>query len=352
MLDVIRSDIRQLTAYQVPDARGLIKLDAMENPYSLPAALRAGWLAALEHTELNRYPDPQARTLCEVLRQTMAIPEHCGLLLGNGSDELIQILALAVTGANQRLLAFEPGFVMYRLIAQLTGLEYIGVTLTADAFALDLDRALEAITRQHPALTFIAYPNNPTGNLFDPQGIEKIIEAAAPGLVVFDEAYAPFANASFMPYLETAPNLLILRTVSKMGLAGLRLGYLVGAAECIDELNKVRLPYNINVLTQHSATFALRHQAIFNQQTEQICSERQRLIAAFNAIAHIHCYPSAANFLLLRLSNAPAVFDHLKQQGILVKNLHGSHPLLNNCLRITVGTPEDNTALINVLFQC
>jgi histidinol-phosphate aminotransferase len=352
--DLIRSDIQALRAYQVPDAAGLIKLDAMENPYGWPEALRDEWLESLRKAAINRYPDPQGRALQLVIREAMGVPEDMALLLGNGSDELIQMLCLAVAAPGRKLLSVEPGFVMYRMIALFAGLGYAGVPLRADDFSIDLDATLAAIERERPALVFLAYPNNPTGNLFEAGAIERIIEAS-PGLVVVDEAYAPFTDASFLPRLGDWPNLLVMRTVSKMGLAGLRLGYLAGPPAWLEQLDKVRLPYNINVLTQASAAFALSHRAVFDEQTGRIRTDRAELFAALAAMqrdgAGIRPYPSDANFILLRTApgRAGALFDGLLRRGVLIKRLDGSHPLLTDCLRVTVGRPEENAAFLDAL---
>ena len=349
---LVRPEIRALTAYSVPDATGLIKLDAMENPYTWPDGMRQAWLDQLATLEVNRYPDPRGLALQEVLRATMGIPEDMALLLGNGSDELIQMLVLALAGEGRRVLSVEPGFVMYRLIARCAGMRYCGIPLQAADFALDREAVLAALARERPVLTFLAYPNNPTGNLFERSVLEEIL-AAAPGLVVLDEAYAPFTEATFMDRLGEWPNLLVLRTLSKMGLAGLRLGLLAGPHAWIDEIDKTRLPYNINVLSQASAAFALRHKAVFDAQTREIRSERARLFAALSARTDLRPYPSEANFLLLRLApgRAGAVFASLKAQGILVKNLDGAHPQLADCLRVTVGRPEENAAFLEALSR-
>ncbi len=269
--------------------------------------------------------------LQQALREAMGIPADMALLLGNGSDELIQMLAMAVAapGANgpRKVLSLEPGFVMYRMIALFAGLDYVGVPLRAEDFALDLDATLAAIAREQPALVFIAYPNNPTGNLFDPAAIEQIIQAS-PGLVIVDEAYAPFTDHSFLRRLGDWPNLLVLRTVSKMGLAGLRLGYLAGPTGVAEQIDKVRLPYNINVLTQASAAFALRHRATLDEQTNRIRADRAVLFDALASIDALRPYPSDANFILVRTEPGRAghLFDGLRQRGVLIKHLDGSPP--------------------------
>lgn len=347
---LVRPEIRALKAYHVPESAGLIKLDAMENPYTWPEALQAEWLETLRGLELNRYPDPQGRVLQAALREAMEIPEDMGLLLGNGSDELIQMLALTVAAPGRKILSVDPGFVMYRMIGLFAGMDYVGVPLQAEDFSIDLPAVLEAIEREQPALVYLAYPNNPTGNRFDADDMVRIIEAA-PGLVIVDEAYAPFTDSSFMGLVGDWDNLLVMRTVSKMGLAGLRLGYLVGPPDWLAEIDKVRLPYNINVLTQVSAAFALKHKAVFDEQTRTIRAERTRLQDALHRIPGLHPYPSEANFILTRVpeGRAGALFDGLKQAGILIKNLDGAHPLLADCLRVTVGTPEENAALVRAL---
>jgi histidinol-phosphate aminotransferase len=347
---LVRPEVRELKAYHVPDAIGLIKLDAMENPYPWPGDLRDEWLDLLREVAVNRYPDPHARELHSVLREAMRIPAEMGLLLGNGSDELIQMLALTLARPGAKVLSVDPGFVMYRMIGLLAGMEHVGVPLRPGDFSLDLPAVLEAVEREQPVLTFIAYPNNPTGNLFPAAAIEEIV-AAAPGLVIVDEAYAPFTDASFLPRLGTRPNLLVMRTVSKMGLAGLRLGLLAGPPRWLDEIEKTRLPYNINVLTQVSAGLALRHRAVFDEQTRRIREARGRLFEALGAIEGVRPYPSEANFILLRLQagHAGAAFEGLKARGVLVKNLHGAHPLLADCLRVTVGLPEENDAFLSAL---
>ncbi len=343
----VRPEIRALSAYHVADPGDLVKLDAMENPYTWPQPLVEEWLQLLRDVSVNRYPDPAARRLSERLRESMGVPADMGILLGNGSDELIQILALALQGGGRSIMAPEPGFVMYRMIATFAGMEYTGVPLRED-FSLDGPAMLEAIARHRPALVFLAYPNNPSGNLFDEDDVRAVIETA-PGLVVVDEAYHAFAERSFMGQLGRYPNLLVMRTLSKLGLAGLRLGLLAGPKDWLHELDKVRLPYNINVLTQASAEFALRHGGVFDAQTAAIRDERTRLLAGLAALPAITVYPSSANFILFRVpGRADAVFAGLKAGGVLIKNLNRPGAL-EDCLRVTVGTPEENALFLERL---
>lgn len=348
----IRPQIRALSPYHVPDARGMIKLDAMENPYGLPAELVPAWLDCLRAVPLNRYPDPAAQALKGLLRGILGLPEQMGLILGNGSDELIQMIALAVAGPGRAVVAPSPSFVMYRMIASYVDLSYVGVPLLRTDFGLDEVAMMEAIERHRPAVVFLAYPNNPTGNLWSRRSMERIVERA-PGLVVVDEAYAPFASDSFLDRTGEYPNLLVMRTLSKMGLAGLRLGYLVGPDPWLHELEKLRLPYNINALTQASAEFALSHQAVFDRQAAQIREDRAALAAALARLPGIRVFPSEANFILFATPTGTAdrVFRCLRDQGVLIKNL-SAQPGLADSLRVTVGAPAENQAFVCALRHC
>ena len=345
--DIVRDEIRALSAYHVPDSAGMVKLDAMENPYRLPAELTHAIIARVTGAALNRYPDPGARALKAQLRAAMAVPAGMDIVLGNGSDELIQLLALAVARPGAVMLGLEPSFVMFRMLAVVTGMRYVGVPLAAD-FSIDAAATLAAVRDCAPALIFIAYPNNPSGNLFDAQVITRIIETA-PGIVVVDEAYHAFAGASFMPRLAAYPNLMVMRTVSKLGLAGLRLGLLAGRGAWLAHVDKVRLPYNVNVLTQLVACEVLRHADVLDAQAAAIRGERTRLATELKRVPGVVAYASDANFILFRVANADQVFSGLKQRGILIKNLSGTHPLLTDCLRVTVGTPDENTQFLSAL---
>jgi len=346
---LLRREILDLHAYHVPDSAGYIKLDAMENPYSVPPALRSEIAEAVAAAAINRYPDPAAASLKEKILGVLGLPDGMEVLLGNGSDELIQLLAMAVNKPGATLLSVEPSFVMYRMIATFTGMRYVGVPLTAD-FSLDLPAILAAIRREQPALIFLAYPNNPTGNLFPADAVTQIIEAAQ-GLVVVDEAYYAFAGDSFITRLARYPNLLVMRTFSKLGMAGLRLGFLAGSAAWLGQLEKLRLPYNVGVLPQLVAGKLLEHHEVLLRQAEQIKLDRATLYRQLSEIAAVRVYPSEANFLLFRVANATEVFNGLKRRGVLIKNLHGGHPMLDDCLRVTVGTPEENERFVTALQE-
>ena len=344
---LIRQDLQSMHAYAVQDATGLIKLDAMENPHRLPAALQAELGQRLGAVALNRYPGPRIDDLRAALARYADMPAGCALMVGNGSDELISLLALACDVPGASILAPLPGFVMYAMSAQLQGLKFVGVDLTAD-FALD-EAAMSAAIREHqPAIIYLAYPNNPTANLWDDDVIERIVQMA-PGLVVIDEAYQPFSSRSYINRLARHPHVLLMRTLSKFGLAGVRIGYMLGAAALIAEIDKVRPPYNISALNAEAALFALEHADVYAAQAEDLRAQRGALLDALSHLSGVQVWPSDANMVLVRVADAASVFDGLKRRGILVKNVSKMHPLLANCLRLTVGTADENAQMLAAL---
>jgi histidinol-phosphate aminotransferase len=345
--ELIRPEILALSAYPVPSSAGFIKLDAMENPYAFPAELKPALTEHLATASLNRYPDASASELREAIRKAMNIPDALEIVLGNGSDEIIQMIAVACAKPGAVLLSFEPSFVMFRMIATFCGLHYVGVSLSRD-FAIDIVATRAAIKQHQPAVTFIAYPNNPTGNLFDRDMIREIIKLS-PGLVVIDEAYFAFSSDSFLDEIANFPNAVLMRTVSKLGLAGLRLGFLAGHPEWTREFDKVRLPYNINNLTQAAATFALRHYDALLAQAAILCIERSQLLKVLCTIPGVTVFPSEANFMLLRVPDSEKTFKALLSSKILVKHTSASHVLLGNTLRVTIGTPSENAAFVSAL---
>ena len=349
---VIRPEILALSAYHVPPSKGMVKLDAMENPYLLPDELREEIAHITADAPVNRYPDPSAATLKVALREALAVPDKMEIMLGNGSDEIIQTIALACARPGAVLMSVEPAFVMFRMIATFVGMNYVGVPLNPD-FSLDVNAMLVAIAEHQPAVIFIAYPNNPTGNLFDASGISRIIDAA-PGLVIVDEAYHAFANVTFMDGLAQFPNLLLMRTLSKSGLAGLRLGLLAGRPDWLMHLEKLRLPYNVGIVTQLITEKVLQHWEVLLRQGEAIKIERGMLSKRLEALNGIQVFPTDANFILFRVTRRDAlqVFEGLKERGILIKNLDGSHLLLKNCLRVTVGKTDENAQFVAALEAC
>ena len=346
----VRQDVKSMHAYAIQPSAGFIKLDAMENPFRLSEALQRELGERLGQVAINRYPTSCVGDVIAALAKYVDLPAGCKLMLGNGSDELIAMLALACDVPGATIVAPLPGFVMYEMSARLQGLAFVGVRLTAD-FELDEAAMLAAIERDRPAITYIAYPNNPTANLFDGGAVERIVAAvgAQEGFVVFDEAYQPFSSRTWMNHLAHHEHVLVMRTLSKFGLAGVRLGYMAGAASLIDEIDKVRPPYNIGALNAEATLFALEHAGEFDRQAAVLRSERERLQAAFRDIDGIRAFPSEANMILVRVPDGAATFQRMKEHGVLVKHVAGLHPLLANCLRVTVGTPEENVRMLDAL---
>ncbi len=350
VLNLIRSDIRQMQAYQVADVpAGCIKLDAMESPYEYPEELKNQLGAVLAQAPIRLYPNPSTCGLLPALRQAYQIPAEAEVVLGNGSDELIQLLTMLVSNPGAKVLAPAPSFVMYRINAEFFGLEFIGVPLTAD-FKMDLDAMLAAIETHQPALIFLAYPNNPTGGRFAREKVMAIIQAAR-GIVVVDEAYGAFASDSFLNEAGKISNLVVLRTLSKVGFAGLRIGYAASTPEIIGELKKIVPPYNMNQLSLAAAEFALQYQPFINENITKLKAERERMRTALHMYECVEDFASEANFLTIRVPDAQALFEALKDANILIKKLHGMHPLLDQCVRITIGLPEQNQAVLNVMQQ-
>ena len=347
---VVRTDIQGLHAYAVQPSAGLVKVDTMENPHRLPEALQQALGQRLGRVAINRYPAERSNDLAAALARHAGLPEGNALMLGNGSDELISLLSLACAVPGAMFMSPMPSFVMYGLSAALQGVKFVGVPLTAD-FELDEAAMLAAIEQHRPALLYLAYPNNPTANLWDDAVIERLILAMGhhQGLVVLDEAYQPFAERDSMGRLRRHAHVLVMRTMSKFGLAGVRIGYLMGRQALIGEFDKLRPPFNISVLNAEAGLFALEHADEYAAQAVLIRSERERLYRALQDLPGVHPYPSQANMLLARVADAAATFAGMRQRGVLVKNVSGLHPLLANCLRITVGTHDENTLMLAAL---
>ncbi|MBA3594758.1 MAG: histidinol-phosphate transaminase [Pseudomonadota bacterium] len=355
---LIRQDVQSMHAYAIQDSMGMVKLDAMENPHRLPAALQAHLGQRLGAVALNRYPDGRVNELRHALADYAQMPEGFDIMLGNGSDELISLLAMACDVSGEAagsgrpaaaILAPLPGFVMYGMSAQLQGLKFIGVPLTPD-FELDEAAMLAAIAEHRPSIIYIAYPNNPTANLWDDAVIDKVI-AAAPGLVVMDEAYQPFASKSYIDRIARHGHVLLMRTMSKFGLAGVRLGYMMGPKALIAEVDKVRPPYNISVLNYECALFALEHAEVFAAQAEDIRAQRTVLVNALQALPEVKTWKSDANMVLVRVPDAAKTFEGMRSRGVLVKNVSKMHALLGDCLRLTVGTADENALMLAALKE-
>ncbi len=344
---LIRPDVLAMSGYHVPPAAGLVKLDAMENPYALPAELRRALAERLAAVAINRYPAPSYARLKQLIRERLGVPAGADVLVGNGSDELITMVSVATAKPGATVLAPAPSFVMYDLSTRFAGSRFVPVPLAAD-LSLDLDAMLAAIAEHRPAVVWLAYPNNPTGSCFDRAAVERIL-AAAPGLVVLDEAYQPFALDSWMDDLPAHDHLVVMRTVSKLGLAGIRIGYLAASPRWVAEFDKVRPPYNVSVLDEAAAEFALEHLEVLQAQCARIREDRERLRAALDAIPGVTTFPTRANFVLVRVAGASAVAAGMRERGVLIKDVSRMHPLLADCLRLTVGTADENAAMLAAL---
>ena len=347
LMQRIRQDVQSMHAYAIQDSSGMVKLDAMENPHRLSADLQKALGERLGALALNRYPGERVNALRHALASYAGMPEGFDIMLGNGSDELISLLAMACDVSGASILSPLPGFVMYAMSAQLQGLGFHGVPLTAD-FELDETAMLAAIAQHKPSIVYLAYPNNPTGNLWSDDTIEKIVlaQGAQGGLVVMDEAYQPFASKSYIDRITRHSHVLLMRTLSKFGLAGVRLGYMIGPKALVAEVDKVRPPYNISVLNTECALFALEHADVFATQAKDLRAQRARLLKELASLAGVTPFPSEANMILVRVPDAAKTFEGLKAQGVLIKNVSKMHPLLANCLRLTVGTAQENTQLL------
>jgi histidinol-phosphate aminotransferase len=348
----LRRDIQSMHAYAVQPSAGMVKLDTMENPFRLPEALQRELGERLGRVAINRYPAERTEDLRAALARHAGMPEGCALTLGNGSDELITMLSMACDVPGAVFMAPLPGFVMYAMSAALQGVRFVGVPLTPE-FELDEAAMRAAIAEHRPALLYLAYPNNPTANLWDDAVIDRLVEAmaAVDGLVVMDEAYQPFAARDSMPRLRRWPHVLVMRTMSKFGLAGVRVGYLMGRREVVAEVDKLRPPFNIGVLNAEAALFALDRAGEYARQAALIRSERERVSAALAALPGVRPFPSQANMILARVADAARTFAGLRERRVLVKNVSALHPLLANCLRITVGTPQENDTMLSALKE-
>ena len=334
----VRPNIRSLSAYEAKDIPCKVKLDANESPYGFKDALKV-----VKSINTNRYPDPAAKELKKLVSMELRLRTE-NIIHGNGSDELIYYLITTFGGP---VLYPVPTFSMYGIISQAIGEKRIAIPLDKE-FDLELEKILKAIKKQKPKLIFLSSPNNPTGNCFSSDRILKIIEVSN-GIVVVDEAYQPFASdKGFMPMLKDYKNLVIMRTLSKIGLAGLRVGFLIADGEIINEVNKVRLPFNLNSLSQAVAVKVLKNKKALKSYTKSIISERGRLFSEMAKIKGIKPYPSEANFILFRVKEPDKIYKRLLKRGILVRNMNG---VVNNCLRVTVGTPEENRIFLNAMKE-
>ncbi len=335
-----RKNIQSLMAYAAKEIPCRVKMDANESPYS-PIPLENIFSKKDIFTSLNRYPDPEGKELKKAIARDLKIkPEN--ILLGNGSDEIINYLIATFGGP---VLYPVPTFVMYGITAQIFGQKHIAIPLDKD-FDLDLEIILKSIRKENPKLIFLSSPNNPTGNCFSADRILKIIEASK-NIVVVDEAYQPFASKKgFLPLLNDYHNLVILRTFSKIGLAAIRTGYLIGHKDFINEVNKSRLPYNLNSISQAIAIEGIKNKKIIDAHIQAIIRERKRLFKELSKMQGVQPFPSEANFILFRVLDTETAYNKFIELGVLIRNMSG---VVKNALRVTVGTPDENAIFIDAI---
>jgi len=359
---LVREPLRAAAAYQVPHPEGIrVKLDANEMPFGLPPEVRAELARELATVALNRYPDPSHQELRAELSRQVGLPIDA-LLVGNGSDEIIQMLITCFAEprpgqARARVAYPSPTFVVFRGAALAVGCEPVEIPTDPEAdFALQPDDLERAIAAARPNLVFFARPNNPTGTLWPSHLVADLARRHPDLVVVSDEAYAAYAGDGMVAMLPELPNLFVMQTLSKVGLAGLRVGYLCGRPDLIAEIGKVRAPYNVGALNQRAALWILRHhRALLLRGCADVVVERERLAAALDQLADLRVFTSRANLILFRVGRpgdgrATRVWQRLCERGVLIKNFDRPGPL-SGCLRVTIGTAEENEIFLAALGE-
>ena len=341
----IRGNVRSMSSYSVPRVECGVKLDGNESPYDVAAELEAEVFERLRLMEINRYPDPEARSVRAAVARAESFPPE-GILLGNGSDEFIQMIVAVFTGKTGRVMVPSPTFSMYKLTSLVLGKEVVETELDGN-FDIDVADAEEKIRSGDPDVIFLATPNNPTGNSFSEDRVLGIVERSG-GVVVVDEAYFDFSGKSYVPLVEKHENLMVMRTMSKTGFAGARLGTLFAAPALAAEVNKARMPYNVNSFSQAVMSLALERPEAVREKVDLVLAERRRLGEELSRMDGLAVYPTDANFFLVEVDDAGFVFGELVKKGVLVRRFE-SPARLRNCLRITVGTREENESLLSAL---
>jgi histidinol-phosphate aminotransferase len=339
--------IRDISPYSVPRFDCKIRLDGNESPFSLSKEVQDKVDRVVKEIDINRYPDSEAKRLIEIISGVCDFPKG-GILLGNGSDELIGMLITTFTSGTGRILCPTPTFSMYKLTGLAMGAEIIEVPLD-EKFDIDLDETISMIENNDPDLIFLASPNNPTGNMYSASKIAEIVSVAK-GIVVVDEAYSDFSGYTFLPLVKECENLVILRTLSKVGFAGLRIGMLLARGYLVSEINKVRYPYNINSLSQAVAEVVLENHKFVTENIQLIIRERDRVYEALSVLEGIEANPSDANFIFFKVNDADAVFSELVQRDVLIRNFNRPGRL-QNCMRVTIGTPQENDSFLSALSE-
>jgi histidinol-phosphate aminotransferase len=343
----VKLAVKSLSAYSVPHYAARVKLDGNESPFSLPPEVSKEVFDKLSEIDVNRYPDPEARGLRNRISRIYGFPPG-GILLGNGSDELIGMLITTFSGGTGRMLCPVPTFSMYGLSGIALGMELLEAELDP-GFDLDINKIADLIARKDPDLIFLASPNNPTGNMYSTDRIREIIRLSS-GVVVVDEAYSDFSGYTFLPLIEKHENLIILRTMSKVGFAGIRLGILYGRDNLVREINKIRYPYNINSFTQVAAEVILGHQEFISENIQLVARERDRVYKALSEMRGVDPYPSDANFILFKVRDSDYIFNELIGRDVIIRNFNRPGRL-KNCMRVTIGTPGENNLFLSALGE-
>jgi histidinol-phosphate aminotransferase len=344
----VKPAVRALGAYTLAARQARVKINQNENPYDLPLALKRRVMERALSRPWSRYPEFDPKELIEALA-AFAGWRPDGVLAGNGSNELIEALLLVTVGAATRVVIPEPTFTLYALMTKILGGEPIRVGLGPE-LEYDADALIQARSASRASVTIVCSPNNPTGGVLALADIERLC-GDGDGLVVVDEAYHDFSGISAVPLLARHPNLVVLRTFSKaMSLAGARVGYLLACPELVGEVNKARLPYNINFFSQMAALATLEEWGAFRKVVDDLVDERERVFEALRATPGVKAYPSRANFILFELleTDPKRVFESLYADGVLVRDVT-SYPRLGRALRVSVGSPDENAAFLSGL---
>lgn len=343
----VRDDLSALEGYHSPQVDVRVRLNTNESPLAPPPEFIAALSREIAGISWNRYPDRTARGLRTALADHHGVhPEN--VFVANGSNEVIQTLLLTFAGPGRTVATFEPTYQLHAHIARITGARVVESERRPD-FSLDPQQVVEVIETSRPHVTFLCSPNNPTGTVDTPEVLERAL-ARSGGLIAVDEAYGQFAPRSALDLLDEETPLVVVRTFSKTwSMAAVRLGYLVGPKWLVAELDKVVLPYHLDAVKQIAGTVALRFAPQMLERVGFLVSERERLVAALNGL-DLEVFPSGANFVLFRPRSLPGrhLWQALVDRGVLIRDC-SSWPRLSDCLRVTIGSAEENDCFVQSL---
>lgn len=348
-MNLIKPAVRAVAAYHLRDLRPPIKLNQNENPFGFPESLKAEVWRRVSQVDWARYPDFYLREITTRLAAHAGVPSDW-VLPGNGSNELLQMTLLATLEPGAAAIVPVPSFSLYRIQSLIMGANFVPIQLQPeDGFALPTETVIASAQEHRARIVILCSPNNPTGNVY-PEASVRRIAAESGALVLLDEAYREFSDQDFLPVLRDHENVVIFRTFSKaFAMGGLRVGYLIGRPDIVQEISKVKLPYGLNIMSEAVALVALDHLSLFQEQVRTIRSLRDTLYTDLRLLPGVHPYPSAANFLLVHFDRpVPEVFDHLLADGILIRDV-SNYPGLAGHVRISVGTAVENAALLRSL---